>query len=80
MIKENELKIGGVYRHYKGNKYRVLMVVNDSDTNEDEEFRKLVIYQDLSNEDLVWARELNEFLSLNPSKDSNQVYRFELVE
>lgn len=43
-------RIAGVYRHYKGNLYRVLCVAKHSETLED-----MVVYQDAIDEAKVWA-------------------------
>lgn len=47
-------RIAGVYRHYKGNLYRVLCVAKHSETLED-----MVVYQDAIDEAKVWARPLS---------------------
>lgn len=41
----------GIYRHYKGNLYRVLCVAKHSETLED-----MVVYQDVADEKKIWAR------------------------
>ncbi|MET8881795.1 DUF1653 domain-containing protein [Streptomyces rubiginosohelvolus] len=46
----------GVYRHYKGNLYRVLHVAQHSETAE-----QLVVYQELQGRRAVWARPLEMF-------------------
>lgn len=78
-----ELKVGQKYHHFKGNDYVVLDVVNDVDTNRDDEPRKLVIYEAQYGERLKWARELNEFLSeVDHEKypEVTQKYRFEEID
>lgn len=52
----SEIKIGR-YRHYKGNEYQVLHLAKDS-----EHQNKLVVYQDMQDENKIWARPLEEFL------------------
>lgn len=47
--KANKLKIGE-YEHYKGNRYKVLGVVNHSETLEE-----LVIYQKLYDDGGIWG-------------------------
>ena len=41
----------GLYRHFKGNEYRVLMLAKHSETGED-----MVVYQALYGEGGVWVR------------------------
>jgi len=41
----------GLYRHYKGNLYRLLMIARHSETLED-----MVIYQDVNAPEKIWAR------------------------
>ena len=45
------LKIGGLYRHYKGNYYRVLAQATHSETME-----QMVVYQALYGERGIWVR------------------------
>ena len=47
----------GIYRHFKGNRYRVLLVARHTETLED-----LVIYQALYGEGKCWARPLSMWL------------------
>ena len=44
----------GVYRHYKGNRYRVLCLAHHSETLEE-----MVIYESLDTDTGVWARPLS---------------------
>lgn len=70
-----ELKIGGIYRHFKGNLYRVEGTATDSETQ-----ATLVLYRPLFPEDGLWARPLGMFLSeVDREKypDVQQKYRFE---
>ena len=41
----------GIYRHYKGNIYRVLHIARHSETLEE-----MVIYQDVNCPEKIWAR------------------------
>ena len=73
-----ELKINGVYRHFKGNCYIVEDVAFDSETLE-----KLVIYRALYGDGKLFARSEKMFLSeVDKEKypDCKQKYRFELLE
>ena len=78
-----EIKIGKKYRHFKGNLYKVIDIVNDSESNNDLEFKKVVIYQALYGEGLKWARPYDMFNSEvdhNKYPDVEQKYRFEEVD
>jgi hypothetical protein len=70
-----ELKIKGVYRHFKGNKYLVEDIAIHSETGE-----QLVIYRALDGGDL-YARPYDMFLEkVDHQKypEIEQEYRFEL--
>ncbi len=72
-----ELKVGGVYRHFKGNLYRVEGTARDSETK-----GVLVLYRPLYGEGELWARPKEMFLSeVDREKypDILQKYRFEEV-
>lgn len=78
-----EIIIGKTYKHFKGKLYKVLDIVYDSETNNDEEPKKVVIYQALYGDNLKWARPYDMFNSeVDHEKypDIEQVYRFEEVE
>ena len=73
-----EIKINGIYRHFKGDHYLVVDIAYDSETKE-----KMVVYRQLYGEGKLWIRPLNMFLSeVDHEKYPNieQKYRFELME
>ena len=73
-----EIKINGLYRHFKGNMYKVIGIANDSETLE-----KIVVYVSMKDETTLWTRPLEMFLSevdRNKYPEVEQKYRIELVE
>lgn len=76
-MNERKVIIGGIYRHFKGNNYRVLAIGTHTETGE--EFVIYVKYPDGGN---VWVRPYNAFLSeVDHDKypDVVQKYRFEFI-
>lgn len=67
------LKIGGIYRHYKGDFYLVEVLARDSDSLED-----MVVYRSLYGDGQLWVRPYAEFMSKIDGQ--KQRYRFELQE
>ncbi|SCZ77319.1 Alpha/beta hydrolase family protein [Acidaminobacter hydrogenoformans DSM 2784] len=65
---------GGVYRHFKGNRYKVLDVVRHSETG-----LPMVLYQPLYGEGGLWVRPLEMFTE-EVNVDGAKVKRFELQE
>lgn len=73
-----ELKIHGIYRHFKGNYYLVEDIAKDSETN-----NTMVVYRKLYDDGSLWVHELSMFLSeVDHDKypEITQKYRFELVK
>lgn len=73
-----KLEIGKIYRHFKGNFYRVENVATHSETGEE-----YVIYKKMYGQGKLWIRPLDMFLEkVDKTKypDEKQLYRFELVE
>ena len=78
-----EIKIGKKYRHFKGKEYIVLDIVYDSESNNDDEYKKVVVYQALYGDKLKWARAYDMFNSeVDHQKypDVEQLYRFEEID
>ena len=66
-----ELKIKGIYKHYKGDLYIVEDIAYNSENKE-----KLVIYRALYGDNILWARPYNMFF--DEVNQNGQKYRFEL--
>ncbi len=70
--------VGKIYRHFKGQEYKVLCIATDSETNEE-----VVVYEALYGKHLIWTRPYNMFNSLVDKEkypEVKQEYRFELVD
>jgi len=73
-----ELKINGIYKHFKGDNYLVIDVVRYSETSE-----KCVLYRALYGNGELWVRPIDSFLSEVDHKkypEVKQKYRFELQD
>ena len=66
-----EIQIGKIYRHYKGNLYKVIAFAKHSETTED-----MVVYQPLKTGD-NWVRPKSMW---NEVVDDKGTLRFTLVE
>jgi hypothetical protein len=78
-----KIEIGRVYRHFKNKYYVVIDIVNDCESNNEAEYRKIVIYKALYGKYLTWARPYEMFASeVDREKypEVKQKYRFEEVD
>jgi len=64
----------GIYRHYKGNLYELLDIVNHSETLE-----KMVLYRALYGKGELWVRPISMWDEI-VEVDGKKVKRFELTQ
>ena len=72
-----EVHVGKVYKHFKGHQYLVLCIAMQTETNE-----TMVIYQDLHDQDKIYARPYDMFISKVDKEKYpyiQQIYRFQEV-
>ena len=58
-MKVSDIKIGGLYRHYKGGLYRVYGFARHTETEE-----SLVLYREEGEEGLFWVRPVKMFCDI----------------
>lgn len=68
------VKIGGIYKHFKGNQYKVINIAIHSETEE-----KMVVYMKLYGDYSVWVRPYSMFIDMK-TIDGESVQRFKLQE
>ena len=69
----DELRIKGIYKHFKGDYYLIEDICYHSETEE-----KMVIYRALYGDNKLWVRPYDMFLE--EVNKNGQKYRFELQE
>lgn len=70
MARIDEIKVGGIYEHYKGGTYIVEGFVRNKTDETD-----MVLYYDETNAYLTYVRTVNDFLSM-VNKDGKEIPRF----
>ena len=74
---EREIKIGKIYKHFKGHIVKIISLAEHTETNED-----LVIYENQET-NKIWARPYDMFNSLVDKQkypNIDQKYRFEEID
>ena len=66
------VKVGEVYRHFKGNIYKVIAVAKDC-----EDLKDIVVYQNVDKLD-IWTRPLDNFCE-TITRDGKTFKRFEKI-
>lgn len=66
------VKVGEVYRHFKGNTYKVIAVAKDC-----EDLKDIVVYQNTDKLD-IWTRPLDNFCE-TVTRDGKTFKRFEKI-
>lgn len=67
----SEIKVNGIYKHYKGDYYIVVDIATNSETGD-----KMVIYRGLYEDGPLWVRPYDLFV--DEVNKNNQKMRFEL--
>ena len=83
MTRIRTIKIGNYYKHFKGYLCKVIDIVYDSESNNDEELKKVVVYEEQYGKHLKWARPYDMFNSLvdkNKYPNVKQKYRFQEIK
>ena len=69
-----DIKINGIYRHYKGNMYKVIAIGKHSETLE-----QLVVYQALYGNNEIWCRPISMWND-DINVDGKIQKRFQIIE
>jgi len=75
IIEDN--KNADIFRHFKGNTYKIITIAKDSETLED-----TIIYQGQYDDNPCWVRKIEDFfdeVDKNKYPDIEQKYRFEKI-
>jgi len=64
----------GIYKHFKGHKYRVIGIAKNS-----ENLEEMVVYVDMNDENNIWVRPLAMFFE-KVTRDGKTFDRFEFIE
>ena len=70
------VSVGKIYRHFKGQEYKILCIALDSENNDE-----VVVYEALYGRHLIWTMPYDLFTSKVDQEKypDSQEYRFELV-
>jgi hypothetical protein len=76
---QNTIRIGDMYRHFKGGAYKIIAIARDSETT-----KEVVVYEGQYEspewgKNPIWVRALDDFLSFKEI-DGKKVPRFEKID
>ena len=66
LCSKNEILVDSIYKHFKGNYYRIISIGLDSET-----LSPIVVYQDMNKKERTWVRPLMEWMSPVDNKEGN---------
>lgn len=66
-----KIQVGKIYKHYKGNLYKIIALAKHSETLEE-----MIIYQSIK-DDKIWVRPLSMW---NETVDSQGTLRFTIID
>lgn len=72
ICEKNNVFIDSIYKHFKGNYYRIISIGLDS-----ESLDPIIVYQDINKRERCWVRSLSNWIS--PADDQNTI-RFTRIE
>ena len=67
-----KIEVGKIYKHYKGNLYKIIALAKCSETLED-----LIVYQSLEDKNKIWVRPKKMW---NEIVDNKSTLRFTLIK
>ena len=67
-----KIEVGKIYKHYKGNLYKIIALAKCSETLED-----LIVYQSLNDKEKIWVRPKKMW---NEIVDNKNTLRFTLMK
>ena len=70
-----ELKVGQVWKHYKGGIYRIIILAKNNQTDD---LFDAVVYQDVGDSEKIWTQSVERFLEIN-QYEGKTVSRFIFV-
>lgn len=74
IVRSYDIVKGGIYEHFKGERYEVLDIVLNAETDE-----RMVLYRRVANPDISWVRSVFNFRD-RIERDGVLIPRFKLVE